>query len=81
MNDSRRGGSAIDSRTTRHAGYALYDPQAHRGAFGWGKTVGRIRQTVFQGLRRVDQHFKLTMLASNLLRMARMPSVTPGGAA
>jgi hypothetical protein len=27
--------------------------------FGWGKTVGRLRQTVFRGLRRVDQPFKL----------------------
>jgi IS5 family transposase len=83
MNDSRRGGSAIDSRTTRHAGYALSQTIRKRieEHFGWGKTVGRIRQTVFRGLRRVDQHFKLTMLASNLLRMARMPSVAPGGAA
>lgn len=83
MNDSRRGGSAIDSRTTRHAGYALSQAIRKRieEHFGWGKTVGRIRQTVFRGLRRVDQHFKLTMLASNLLRMGRMPSVAPRGAA
>jgi hypothetical protein len=26
--------------------------------------VGPIRQTVYRGLRRVDQHFKLTMVAS-----------------
>ena len=29
--------------------------------FGWGKTIGCIRQTVHRGLKRVDQHFKLTM--------------------
>lgn len=23
--------------------------------FGWGKTVGRIRQTVYQGLQRVER--------------------------
>jgi hypothetical protein len=25
--------------------------------FGWTKTVGRIRETVFRGVRRVGQHF------------------------
>lgn len=34
--------------------------------FGWGKTIGRIRQTVYRGMKRVDQHFKLTMTASSL---------------
>ena len=45
--------------------------------FGWGKTVGRIRQTTYRGIKRVDQHFKLTMTASNLIRMAR-PSAHAG---
>ncbi|WP_198391829.1 transposase, partial [Burkholderia ubonensis] len=49
--------------------------------FGWGKTVGRIRQTVYRGIKRVDQHFKLTMLASNLTRMARILTAVPQGAA
>jgi hypothetical protein len=68
QNDTRRGGSAIDGRTTRHAGYRLSQAIRKRieEHFGWGKTVGRIRQTVFRGIRRVDQHFKLTMTASNL---------------
>jgi transposase len=81
-NDARRGGSAIDARTTRHAGYALSQTIRKRieEHFGWGKTVGRIRQTVYRGLNRVDQHFKLTMTASNILRMARMPGVVPQGA-
>ena len=81
-NDTRRGGSAIDARTTRHAGYQLSQTIRKRieEHFGWGKTVGRIRQTVYRGLKRVDQHFKLTMTASNILRMARMPSVVPQGA-
>ena len=48
--------------------------------FGWGKTVGRIRQTVFRGLQRVDQHFKLTMTASNLTRMAGILFAVPQGA-
>ena len=47
--------------------------------FGLGKTVGRIRQTVHRGLRRDDRHFKLTMTASTILRISRMPLVVPGG--
>jgi hypothetical protein len=32
---------------------------------------------VFRGLQRVDQQFKLTMTASNLMRIARIPTATP----
>ncbi len=81
-NDERYGGSAIDGRTSRHAGYRISQVIRKRieEHFGWGKTIGRIRQTVYRGIKRVDQHFKLTMAASNLTRMARMPSVVPQGA-
>jgi len=82
-NDARRGGSAIDSRTTRHIGYELSQTIRKRieEHFGWGKTVGHIRQTVYRGLRRVDQHFKLTMTASNIIRIARMACAVPQGTA
>jgi transposase len=81
-NDTRNGGSAIDARTTRHPGYALSQTIRKRieEHFGWGKSIGRIRQTLYRGLRRVDQHFKLTMTASNILRIARIPSAVPQGA-
>jgi transposase len=81
-NDARRGGSAIDGRTSRHEGYAVSQTIRARieEHFGWSKTVGRIRQTVYRGLRRVDQHFKLTITASNLTRMARMLAAVPQGA-
>jgi transposase len=82
-NDARRGGSAIDSRTTRHIGYELSQTIRKRieEHFGWGKTIGHIRQTVYRGLRRVDQHFKLTMTASNIIRIARMACAVPQGTA
>ena len=82
QNHTRRGGSAIDARTTRHAGYRLSQIVRKRieEHFGWAKTVGRIRQTVFRGLRRVDLQFKLTMTASNVLRLARIPIAVPEGA-
>jgi transposase len=81
-NDTRNGGSAIDGRTTRHSGYAASQTIRKRieEHFGWGKTVGHIRQTLYRGIRRVDQHFKLTMTASNIVRMARMFGAAPQGA-
>ncbi|HOA95694.1 MAG TPA: IS5 family transposase [Quisquiliibacterium sp.] len=82
QNECARRRSAIDDRTTRHPGYACSQVARKRieEHFGWGKTVGRIRQTVYRGIRRVDQHFKLTMTASNLVRMARMLFAVPQGA-
>lgn len=82
-NAARWGGSAIDGRTTRHGGYQVSQTIRARieEHFGWGKTVGQIRQTVYRGLRKVDQHFKLTMVASNLRRMARILFAVPQGAA
>jgi transposase len=81
VHDKRRR-STLDARTTRHAGYLLSQAIRKRieEHFGWGKTIGRIRQTVYRGLRRVDQHFKLTMTASNILRMARILFAVPHGA-
>ena len=73
-NTAHMGGSAIDGRTTRHEGYRASQVVRKRieEHFGWGKTVGRIRQTLYRGIRRVDQNFKLTMTASNIVRMARI---------
>jgi len=71
QNLKRRGGSAIDARTTRHVGYDLSQCIRKRieEPFGWGKTVGRLRQTVFRGLARVNLQLLLTMTANNLVRM------------
>lgn len=82
-NDAHQGGSAIDGRTSPHAGYGISQVIRKRieEHFGWGKTVGRIRQTAYRGIKRVDHHFKLTMLASNLTRMARILAAVPQGAA
>jgi transposase len=80
-NVTHLGGSAINGRTTRHPGYAISQTIRKRieEHFGWGKTVGRIRQTLYRGLQRVDQHFKLTMTASNIVRMAQMLAAIPQG--
>ncbi|MCX4163674.1 MULTISPECIES: IS5 family transposase [Paraburkholderia] len=71
QNDGRAGGSAIDERTTRWPGYAISQRKRKciEQVFGWGKTVGRIRQAMYRGLQRVDQLFLLTQAACNLTRM------------
>ena len=65
--------SAIDGRTTRHAGYALSQKRRKKieEPFGWAKTVGGMAQTVHRGLDRVRARFTLTMAACNLARLPR----------
>lgn len=52
QNIERRGGSAIDARTTRHPGYAVSQVIRKRieEVFGWGKTIGPLRKTKLRGL-------------------------------
>jgi transposase len=66
--------SAIDARTTRHAGYAVSQKKRKliEEAFGWGKTVGPIAKTMLRGLDRVRAQFTLTMAAYNLAKLPRL---------
>jgi transposase len=66
--------SAIDARTTRHAGYATSQRKRKlvEEPFGWGKTVGPIAKTMLRGLNRVGAQFTLTMAAYNLARLPRL---------
>jgi DDE family transposase len=66
--------SAIDGRTTRHAGYAVSQRKRKRieEPFGWGKTVGQLRKTMLRGLARVGAQFALNMAAYNLARLPRL---------
>ena len=70
-NDNRAGGSAIDGRTSRHAGYKISQRNRKRveEPFGWGKSVGLIRQMKVRGLSKVNSVFMLTMIGWNLTRM------------
>lgn len=71
QNTGRKGGSAIDGRTTRHAGYRLSQTKRKRieEVFGWMKTVGMLRKTRHRGVRRVGWVFTFTAAAYNLVRM------------
>ena len=69
--------SAIDARTTRHAGYTLSQKRRKKieEPFGWAKTIGGMAQTVLRGIERVRSRFTLTMAACNLARLPRLLAV------
>ena len=71
-NTSRR--SAIDGRTTRHAGYAISQRIRKwiEEGFGWMKTVGGMRKTRYRGLEKVGWSFTLTAAAYNLIRLPKL---------
>ena len=73
-NVERRGGSAIDARTTRHTGYGLSQRVRKRveEIFGWMKSTGGFRKTRFKGIRRTQLAAWLVGTAYNLLRMAKL---------
>jgi transposase len=67
-------GSAIDGRTTRHAGYAASQRIRKRieEVFGWGKTVGPLAQTMLRGAGRVGAQFTFTVAGYNLARLPKL---------
>ena len=73
QNDNGRR-SAIDRRTTRHAGYAMSQKIRKRieEGFGWIKTVGGQRKTRFKGKDRVGWAFIFTAAAYNLIRLTTL---------
>jgi len=74
QNTTRRGGSAIDERTTRHPGYTASQTKRKRveEIFGWLKTVGLMRKTHFRGLQRVGWIFTWAAAAYNLVRIRNL---------
>jgi transposase len=74
QNHKRRGGSAIDGRTTRHAGYKVSQVKRKRieEVFGWLKTVGMLRKTRHRGVHKVGWVFTFAAAAYNLVRMRNL---------
>jgi IS5 family transposase len=66
--------SALDARTTRHAGDAIRQRLRKRveEIFGWMKTIGGFRRTRFRGTDRTQLAAYFVGAAYNLLRMARL---------
>ena len=72
--------SAIDGRTTRHAGYAvsLRIRKRVEEVFGWMKTVGGLRRTRYRGVARTGLAGYLVATASTLDHPRMVPgSVQP----
>jgi hypothetical protein len=74
-NKGRR--SAIDGRTTRHAGYEVSQRKRKRieEIFGWMKTVGGMRKLRHRGLELVGWMFTLGAAAFNLVRIRNLAIV------
>ena len=69
QNLGRRGGSAIDGRTTRYSGYAISQKKRKRieECFGWLKTIALMRKLRHRGVCKVDWIFSLACAAYNLV--------------
>lgn len=67
-------GSAIDGRTTRHAGYKASQRIRKRieEAFGWIKTIGGVRKSRFIGRAKTDWAFTFAACAYNLVRLPKL---------
>jgi transposase len=70
----KRRKTAVDRRTTRHAGYALSLRVRKRieEVFGWVKVTANLRKTRHRGTARVGWMFTLAVAAYNLVRMPKL---------
>lgn len=78
QNDTNRR-SAVDERTTRHAGYQLSQKARKRieEVFGWMKSIGLLRKVRHRGLERVGWMFTFTAAAYNLVRIRNLMRGAP----
>jgi len=78
QNDQRPGGSAIDARTARHAGYRISQLKRKRieESFGWLKTIALMRKVRHRGIFKVGWVFTFAAAAYNLVRMRNLGSPT-----
>jgi transposase len=69
-----RRASAIDGRTTRHAGYrvSLERRKWIERSFGWIKQLGLLRRARLRGLKLVESCYRLAALAFNLVRLRKL---------
>jgi len=79
QNHARPGGSAVDGRITRHAGYAVSQRKRKRieECFGWLKTIALMRKVRHRGVCRVDWIFTFACAAYNLVRMRNLAAAVP----
>jgi transposase len=72
--------SAIDCRTTRHAGYEVSQKKRKRveEIFGWMKTVGILRKVKLRGQVLVDSLFRFGLTVYNLVRIRNLMAEMAG---
>lgn len=77
QNQHARRHSAIDGRTTRHAGYGVSRRKRKlvEEIFGWLKTIGGMRKLRHRGLESVRWLFTFATAAYNLVRIRNLASV------
>ncbi|HET7896448.1 MAG TPA: IS5 family transposase [Flavisolibacter sp.] len=77
MNVERRGGTTLDGRTTRHAGYltSMICRRKIESVFGWVKEYGGLRRMKYRGKKRVAGFVQMVMASFNLLRMRNIESM------
>jgi transposase len=70
----KKRGSAIDGRTTRHAGYATSQRRRKliEEGYGWMKDIGGLRKLRHRGKAKVSAIFTFTCAAYNLVRLRRL---------
>jgi transposase len=66
--------SAINGRTTQHAGYAISQKKRKRieESFGWMKTIGMLKKVKLRGLEKVSWLFTFVAAVYNLYRLQRL---------
>jgi transposase len=74
---ARKHHSAVDGRTTRHAGYEISQKKRKRveEIFGWLKEFSVMRRPHFRGLERLEYHFKLAVSVYNIMRIKNILAV------
>jgi transposase len=69
--------TAVDGRTTRHAGYEISQRCRKRieEVFGWIKSSAGLAKVKLRGIERVDAAFTLALAAYNLIRLPKLLAV------
>jgi hypothetical protein len=77
QNTSKRR-SAVDERTTRHAGYEVSQRKRKRveQSFGWMKMIGMLKKVKLRGIDKVGWLFTFTGAAYNLCRLRNLMAST-----
>ena len=74
QNTRRSGGSAIDARTSRHAGYEISQikRQMAERVHAWPKTWSTMRRAMVRGLDRMKAQYQLALTGGNLVRLVNL---------